>query len=270
MKKVLLTITLIALISNIYSQEIKQIQGAKGRYYITGEVSEEQAKQKALAEAKVDALKKAGVAEHIQSYDMLFKSEVGSKFEEVFMSDKQSEIRGAVRDYTMEYEKGIDESRNFYIEVIINANVILYNTSADPAFTVNIEGFKAGYQNGENLVYTITPSQNCYLNIFNIFEKNATLIFPSKWEKQQLFEGGKTYRFPLTNLLKDGYSLEKTTKEPEKNKMVFVFTKELTPFIKFKINNDEDQVTNFEDISSWIFSISPDKRTSHYISFVIY
>lgn len=272
MKKVYLLLILVLTITNTFSQEIKEIVGAKGRYNITGEVSEEVAIQKALAEAKVDALKKAGVAEHIQSYNMLYKSEVGDKFEEVFMSDKQSEIRGAVQDYTMQSEKGIDENKNFYVEVTIKAKVILYKNSPDPAFSVNIDGIKQGYPSGAKLTYTITPSQNCYLNIFNIFEKNATLIYPTKWEKQQLFEAGKTYRFPLTDLLKDGYELVKTTKEPEKNKMVFVFTKELIPFIKYKIDNpeDENQVTTFEDISSWIFSISPDKRTSQYVPFVIY
>lgn len=269
MKKLIVLSTLLLITSVLLSQEKKQIIGAKGRYIIMGDVSEEIAKQKALADAKVDALKKAGVAEHISSYDMLFKSEVGDKFEEVFMSDKQSEIRGAVQDYTMRVEKGLDEQKNFYLEVTIDATVILYNTSADPAFSVEIDGIKQGYKNGEMLIYTVTPSQNCYLNIFNLYEKNATLIFPNKVEKQQLFEAGKTYRFPIARELPDGYELEKTTKEPEKNKLVFVFTKSLIPYIKFKIVND-DQYTSFEDISSWMFSISPDKRTSYYESFVIY
>jgi hypothetical protein len=172
----------------------------------------------------------------------------------------------------MVFRKVLDEQQNFNIEVSIDADVILYKTSSDPAFTVNIDGIKHGYQNGEKLVYTITPSQNCYLNIFNIYEKNATLIFPTQWEKQQLFEAGKTYRFPLTDLLKDGYELVRTTKDPEKNKMVFVFTKDLIPYMKYKIINEEDgdQVTSFEDISSWLYSIPPDRRTNHFDSFVIY
>lgn len=272
MKKIVLVILVLLTVSSSFAQEIKHIKGAKGSYLISGSVSEEEAKMKALAEAKVNALKMAGVSENIKSYDMLFKSEIGSKYEEVFMSDKLSEIRGAVKDFIMEYSKGLDEYKNFYIEVTIEANVILYKTSADPAFSVNIDGIKQGYQNGDKLAYTITPSQNCYLNIFNIYEKNATLIYPSKYEKQQLFEAGKTYRFPLTDLLKDGYDLERSTKDPEKNKMVFVFTKDLIPFMKYKVIDEEDgdQVTTFEEISSWLFSISPDRRTNHFVSFVIY
>jgi len=267
MKKIaLITLASLMLLSS-YAQkmEIKHIKGAKGSYLISGSVSEEAAKMKALAEAKVNALKMAGVSESIKSYDMLFKSEVGSKYEEVFMSDKQSEIRGAIKDYTMEFRKGLDEQQNFYVEVIIEANVILYNTSADPAFTASIDGIKQGYQSGEKLTYTITPSINCYLNIFNIYDKNAALTFPNAYEKQQMLEAGKSYTFPLNKNIE--YPLERTTVEPENNKLIFVFTKDLIPFMKYK---GEDQETNFEDVSSWLFSISPDRRTNHFISFVIY
>jgi len=266
MKKLIAISSFLFISSILFSQEIKQIQGAKGRYIISGEVSEEAARQKALAEAKVDALKKAGVAENIQSYDMLFKSEIGDKYEEVFMSDKQSEIRGAVQDYTMQFEKGIDEFKNFYVEVTINANVILYKTSADPAFDAVIDGIKQGYKNGDKLSFTIKPTIDCYLTIFNIFEKDAALTYPNPWENQIKFEGGKTYKFPQNSQILD-YPLEKSTKEPEKNKMIFVFTKDLIPYIKY---SGDDQITTFEDISSWIFSISPDKRKSHYVPFVIF
>lgn len=263
-KTALLTLVILAFLS-VSSQEIKHIKEAKGLYNITGEISEEAAKQKALAEAKVNALKMAGVSENIKSYDMLFKSEIGSKYEEVFMSEKQSEIRGAIKDYTVAYSKKLDEYNNFTIEATIEANVILYKTSADPAFSVSIDGIKKGYQSGEKLSFTVTPSINCYLNIFNIYEKNASLSYPNPYEKQQMLEAGKSYTFPLNKNI--DYPLERTTVDPEKNKLIFVFTKDLIPFIKYK---GDDQETNFEDVSSWLYSISPDRRTNHFISFVIY
>ena len=247
------------------AQEIKHITGAKGQYTITGTVSEEEAKSKALAEAKLNALKMAGVSENISAYDMLFKSEVNSKYEEVFMSDKQTEIRGAVQHYTMNFTKGMDEFKNFVIEVVIDADVVLYKTSPDPALSVGINGIKAGYQNGEKLTFTITPSMNCYITIFNIYDKEASLTYPNAFEKQQYLEGRKSYTFPLNPQI--DYPLEKTTKEPEKNKLIFVFTKDLIPYVNF---HGDEQLTNFEDVSAWLFSIPPDKRVSQYVSFVIY
>jgi hypothetical protein len=265
MKKSVLAISLSFIFLTSFAQEVKHIKGAKGNYMISGSVSEEDAKMKALAEAKVNALKMAGVSENIKSYDMLFKSEIGSKYEEVFMSDIQSEIRGAVKDYTATFSKGLDEQKNFYIEASIDADVILYKTSADPAFTVSVDGIKQGYQTGEKLSFTITPSINCFLNIFNIYDKNAALTYPNNYEKQQMLEAGKSYTFPLNN--KIDYPLERTTVDPEKNKLIFVFTKDHIPFIKYK---GEEQTTSFEEVSSWLFSIPPDRRTNHFVSFVIY
>jgi len=118
------------------------------------------------------------------------------------------------------------------------------------------------------MFFTITPTQNCYLNIFNLYEKNATLTFPNYYEKQQLFESGKTYKFPLSEII-DGYELERTTKDSETNKLVFVFTKDNIPYINFELI-DGDQITSFEEMSAWLFTISPDKRVNNFVSFVIY
>ena len=265
MKNLAVIFSLLIISTSIFSQEIKHIKGATGRYSITGEVSEEMAKQKALAEAKENALKMAGVSENINAYNMLFKSEIGSKYEEVFMSDKQSEIRGAVKNIVPQFNKGMDEFKNFFIEVSIEADVILYKTGPDPSFKVAINGIKQGYQNGEKLTFTVTPTMNCFINIFNIYEKEAALTYPNNYEKQQYLEGGRTYTFPLNPQI--DYPLEKSTKEPEKNKLVFVFTKDKMPYINI---HGEEQNTSFEDVSSWLFSISPDKRYSQFVSFVIY
>lgn len=269
MKKIILIYFLLSAII-VRAQEIIKVENATGRQVIAGSVSEDEARAKAIALAKVDALRKAGVTEHIQSYEMLYKSEVGNQFDEVFMSDMFSEIRGAVRKYVIvKIEKGIDEYKNFYIEATINAEVILYSIGKDPAFQVSIEGIKQGYQSGERMRYTVTPTQDCYLNIFNLYENNASLIYPNQFEKSRLFKAGEKVTFPLSELI-DGYTLEKSAKKPETNKLVFVFTKENIPFINFKLNQEGDQVTTFEDISTWLFSISPDKRVNYFIQFVIY
>lgn len=246
------------------------IRNAVGREVIAGNLTQEAAKAKALIAAKLDALRKAGVSEHIRSYEMLYRSEIGTRYDEVFMSDILSEIRGAVCGYKVVKEtKGIDEHQNFYIEIIIDADVVHYKNGCDPAFRVSIEGIEKGYKNGEKLTYTITPTKDCYLNIFNIYERNATLIYPNHYEKCRLFKAGETVKFPLSNLI-DGYTLERSTPEPEQNKLLFVFTRDKIPYISIRTNREGDQETSFEEISSWMFSISPEKRTNYLIQFVIY
>ncbi|MGD9978105.1 MAG: DUF4384 domain-containing protein [Bacteroidales bacterium] len=269
MKNLIVTLLATFQVILVLGQDIIHITGVKGKQVIAGSINEDEAKGRALAEAKLNALKMAGVSEHIQSYDFLFKSEVGSKFDEVFMSDMQSEIRGAVKSYTMNADKGIDEFNNFYVEVTIDADIILYTNGPDPAFRVNIDGIKQGYQNGDKMQYTITPTIDCYLNIFNLYENSASMIFPNPYEKSKKFKAGETVTFPQSSLL-DGYVLEKTTQEPEKNKLLFVFTKRNIPYINFRLNQDDDQITSFEDISTWLFSISPDERVNYFMQFVIY
>lgn len=266
-----ITFLIISLIfsTSVFSQEI-HISGAKGRKLIVGNITEDEAKKQALAEAKLNALKMAGGSEHIQAYDMLYKSEIGNKYDEVFMSDVFSEIRGGVKQCNIiSSEKGMDEQKNFFVEVTIDADIILYSADPDPAFMVNIDGIKQGYQNGEKLKYTVTPTMDCYLNIFNIYENNASVIFPNEYEKTSIFRANEKIDFPRSILL-DGYILEKSTKDPEKNKLLFVFTKDKIPYIKYSINHEGDQITSFEDISSWLFSISPDKRVNYFMQFVIY
>jgi hypothetical protein len=252
------------------AQEITRVENATGRYVIAGSISEDEARTKAIAQAKIDALRKAGVTENIQSYEMLYKSEIGNKFDEVFMYDMFSEIHGAVKKYDIvKIDKGIDEFKNFYIEAVIDAEVVLYASAKDPTFQVNIDGIKQGYQSGERMRYTVTPTHDCYLNIFNLYENNASLIFPNHFEKSRLFIAGEKVEFPISEFI-DGYTLEKSTKEPETNNLVFVFTKDHIPYIKFKLNQEGDQITSFEDISAWLFSISPDRRVNYFIKFFIY
>lgn len=269
MKAISLLIISLTFCVSVFSQEI-HISGAKGRKLIVGNITEDEAKKQALAEAKLNAIKMAGGSEHIQAYDMLYKSEIGNRYDEVFMSDILSEIRGGIKKCEItSSEKGMDEQKNFFIEVTIDADIILYSTAPDPAFKVKIDGINQIYKNGEKLRYSVTPTMDCYLNIFNIYENNASVIFPNEFEKSIKFKADEQKVFPLSNLL-DGYVLEKSTKDPEKNKLLFVFTKEKIPYINYSINHEGDQVTSFEDISSWLFSISPDKRVNYFVQFVIY
>ncbi len=50
----------------------------------------------AINNAKVDALRKAGIEEHINSYTDYFRSGSNNKMEELFTSDVLSNIRGSV------------------------------------------------------------------------------------------------------------------------------------------------------------------------------
>ena len=118
------------------AQDIITVTGAKGSGIIAGTITPAQARQEAINQAKVEALRKAGVTENLQSYQSLFKSEVDNDFTEFFSSDVQAELQGAVKDYTIVKEENKVDGSVFFIEVTIDATVILYDAKPDPTLII--------------------------------------------------------------------------------------------------------------------------------------
>ena len=248
---------------NLSAQKQIKVSAIKGKAFISGDVSPNQAKELALNDAKINALKAVGVGENIKSYQLLFTSQEKNDYSQFFSSDIQSEIQGAVESFNIVNEATIKKSEvEIYFEITIDATVIKYETKPDITFDANIEGLKAVYNNHDNLIFNLTTSQNCYLTIFNINDSEATLMFPNAYEKQNSLQAKQPYKFPLGNV---DYELETNLKDKESNRIIFVFTKTEIPFIKM----DKEQVTTSEAIFSWIYSIMPDQRKVNYHSLFI-
>ena len=247
----------------VTAQKIVKVSGVKGIAYITGNISPNEAKALAVNDAKINALKAAGIGENIKSYQLLFTSQEKNDYSQFFNSDIQSEIQGAVESFSIVNEATVKKSDfELYIEITIDAAVIKYETKPDVTFDANIEGLKAVYNNHDNLSFSLSTTQNCYLTVFNINDLEATLMFPNAYEKNNSLVAKQSYKFPLGNV---DYELETNLKDKESNRLIFVFTKTEIPFIKM----DKDQVTTSEAIFSWIYSMMPDQRKVNYHSLFI-
>lgn len=250
-------------INNIFAQKNSQLSGIKGTAFITGDVSPNQAKIQALNEAKTNALKAAGIGEHINSYQLLFTSQEKNDYSQFFSSDIQSEIQGAVQSYEIKSEKTYCKSEfEIIYEVTINAYVIKYETKPDITFNANIEGVKGAYNNDENLTFNVKTTQVCYLTIFNITDKEAFMLYPNAYEKQVKCTPMESCKYPIAKI---DYTLHTDLKQQETNRLIFIFTKTLIPFIKM----DKEQMTTNENIFSWIYSIMPDQRKVEYLTLSI-
>ena len=247
----------------ISAQEIIEVRDIKGSALIAGDVSPKEAKLEALNNAKIKALEKAGIEEHIKSNELLFSSQQKNDYSQFFSSDIQSEIQGAVQSFKIKSEKINKKSESELIcEVTIDATVVKYKTKPDVSFDAKIDGLKAAYNNNEDLIFALKTTQHCYLTIFNITDNEALLLFPNGYEKQMVLDKSKLYKFPFAKI---DYTLVTNLKESETNRLIFVFTKIEIPFIKM----DKDQNTTTEDIFSWIYSIMPDQRKVEYKTFLI-
>jgi hypothetical protein len=258
----LFALVLFLLTFNLSAQKLVKVSGIKGVSYISGDVSVNQAKYSAINEAKINALKAAGIGENINSYQLLFSSQEKNEYAQFFSSDIQSEIQGAVASYDIINQTTIQKNQNeLYYEVTIDATVIKYDTKPDITFDANIEGINGVYNNLDKLTFSVKTTQNCYLTIFNINDNEATLMYPNSLEKQKLLNSNEINKFPP----QAEYELETNLKDKEFNRLIFVFTKTAVPFIKM----NKEQVTTNEAIFNWIYSIMPDQRKVEYRSLVI-
>ena len=249
-------------INSVFSQEIKEVNNIVGTAIISGNISPNNAKIMALNDAKINALKKAGIVENISSFQLLYSSQQKNDYTQFFTSDIQTEMNGAVKNYTITSDKLITKNNNELLyEVIINAEVILYSTKPDFSYTAKIDGLRSAYFNQENLNFDVTTSQDSYLKIFNITDPEATLIYPNNYEKDRVIKANTLLKFPIENI---DYALEIKLKK-ETNRLIFVFTKSPVSFIKL----DKNQITTQEDIFSWIYTIPPDLRRVEYKSFLV-
>ncbi len=266
-KSIVLLLVVLLFSSGLHAQRTINIKGAKGTGELVGRISYEEARREALNKAKVEALRKAGVSEHLQSYESLFRSEGDNDFSEFFSSDIQSELQGAVKDYEIvNHERKVDPQTNlFTVEVTIDATVVLYDTKPDPTFNVRVEGIKGVYEAGEILTFSVFATQKCYLHIFNISDTYTTQMYPNAWESFIEIPSNKKITFPFEQIIE--YELFKESDKPELNRLVLVFTKKPIHFLNH--SGGEEQKTSSEAIFSWIYGLTPDVRKVDYQVFTL-
>lgn len=260
--KILVLVLLLVIGLPSFAQKVSQVKGIMGTAYISGDVSPNQAKVQALNDAKLNALKAGGIGERISSYQLLFSSQQKNDYSQFFSSDVQSEIQGAVQQYEIKNERVYCKSEDEIVsEVTIDATVVAYDTKPDIGFDAHIEGIKGSYNNNDKLHFTVKATQECYLTVFNITDKEAFMLYPNAYEKQQKITPTETVVYPTVRI---DYTLHTDLKQ-ETNRLIFVFTKKQLPFIRM----DKNQVTTHENIFGWLYSIPPDQRKVEYLTLTI-
>ena len=224
--------------------------------------SYDQVKQKAIYDAKVNALKKAGISENISSYSDYFRSETEDKMEELFTSDILSNINGTVKNIEVLEEKaGFTPEMQMKVDVTISCTVIKYKTKKDKGFSAWVEGFKPVYKVGDGLTFTVKSTVDCYMRAF-VFTDESYILIPNEVEKSFLLQAHTVYTFPNADLM-DPYEMyiENAKKKRETNRMVILLLK-----------NDYYYTgpVEYKQITDWIMSIPPDERLIESFAFDIF
>lgn len=258
------------------AQQIMKFNGIKGEYIVdsNSDISLKAAFEKAVNEAKMEALRKAGVTENVSSSDIMTSSESGKGFKEEMNSFVSVEINGAVlNDSIVEKKSFTNQFGNLVAQVLINVDVIKYEARADASFDFKVEGVKEYYENGDLMNFSFLPYSEGYLKIFNVNDSESFIVFPFSSTEypflndtiDQKFKPNKLINFPVNKLMGDpatkqvGYGLS-TEAAREHNYLILVYTKQNVPF---KGN------LNYKSVLNWIYRISPDQRKVQFFDFVI-
>jgi hypothetical protein len=239
--------------------------------YASRDLTPEQTKTKAIEEAKRNALAEAGITETVSFTDFQYQFEDNDEFREIFQAISSIETGGEIIvDRVLSEEKSFNEFGNMQVDVEIEATIFRHKEKADRKFLFTVEGIDEVYQNESLLQFNFTPTQEGYLKIFNISDKETSVLYPYtdddhpqyNDEQDKLFTKRETVQFPIHPAYRDGYSLEIDTpgKTQEFNILLFVYTKENLPFI---------EEPTFNNIMKWIYATSPDQRVSAQEGFVI-
>jgi hypothetical protein len=134
-----------------------------------------------------------------------------------------------------------------------------------------VEGIEEYYKNDRLMRFSVTPSTNGYLKIFNVNDEVSSLLYPYKDEDRPYLNDNTDFQlkameetwFPVHNAFSDGYfiEIEKPDKDKEFNLLIFVFTRENIAFL--------DDASDMKEIMAWIYSIPPEKRVVKQFGFII-
>ena len=256
MRRILiLTIVLLLTIPGYsgYAQN-KKVRNVTGRCEITRDLSLSQAEQKALEDAKINAMRKAGVSERLWSVTGLINEDDGSEFSQVLSRMTTLEVNGLITVKDVNYSEEVIDGRRYAVATI-DADVKLVDTKVDLTFQMETDGLKGIYENGEILTFSIRVyGHDAYLKIFWFDDNGGSLIYPSDYDSDMLFKKDFEYKFPINPTIE--YTMEKLDKSHkfETINFIAVATKRDIPVL-------EDNIT-FDTVLKWIYTIPADERAA--------
>lgn len=264
MKKILIICLLLILATVIYAQKPKtESVEAIGEWVLSEDISREKAKEKALFEAKKEAMRIAGVPENVFSVSILSLGNGDDQFKEIASELGRISIDGVVIIKEVEYTTVHDErTQLFKMIASIKADVVVEQPKSDPEFQLEIKGIKnSSYKENEQLNFQLKPYKDCYIRVFwftSSLDGNGEMIFPYQdFYYDQLFKANQVYTFPLSDpqFVKTQTMVYTIYKEKEdlieNNIILIVALKDKIPFT--------GEVT-YQNVIRWLSKMDPSEK----------
>lgn len=83
------------------------------------------------------------------------------------------------------------------VRVSMNARVVSESGIADPSFSIRIGINKGEFRSGEEAVFTIKATRDCYVTVLNLAANDSVyVLFPNVIQKNNLLKAGDSLRIP--------------------------------------------------------------------------
>ncbi len=245
-----------ALAAPLHAQKIVKVKNVEGRWQVSDNVTLKEAEERALNEAKKEALRRAGVMENVWSVFGQITQESGTEFEEVYSQMNILAIGGMVNVTKQEVEEVWDtDTRSLYKVVTIDAEV-KKDDEADKAYALEVKGFAPVYNAGEAFTCSLRVfGTDSYLKFFWFDSNGGSLLYPNDYEGNRVLEAGKEYQLPFHYGVQYLMDKQSAGSGSEKINMMWVATKDNIPFT--------GEVT-YENVLKWIYAIPNSRRCAHY------
>jgi hypothetical protein len=214
-------VVFLGLIGSLMAQRMVKVDRAIGVVDFHQDITMSAAKEKALQEAKLNALRQAGVGENISENSLLFQQSSAEKADALFSSLISNQINGEIAGFEILSEglKTIMDRPSY--EVVIRAEVKVYDKEEASGIQLELGGLRNQYFDQEGLQFSVLPNRAGYLQAFVVSEAEVYQVYPNAYEKGGLLEGGQKVGFPVNKTV--DYILE-TTKAEAIHYLVLVYT----------------------------------------------
>lgn len=223
------------------------------------------AKTKAIRAAKLDAVEKAGVPEHIVGHTERYtstskeSSQIRVYVKVVDLLTQEATVSYEQKDLSLTYK--IEDGECYVKAEIRNAKV--WEDKEDPNFTFDIKGLPSICEEGSKLSFQVTPSQDCYIRIFFFDISSVTddteMLFPYEASDDQMFVAGQTVVFPPSDsrFVRGGKYDWRAGKDDKSEEVEEVAI--LVVALKDDVRSPKD--VSWNNVVEWMHSIPSDRRT---------
>ena len=198
-------------------------------------ISSEEAKTIALRNARLDAIEQVcGVSLQAETMVMDFQT-AGDFIHSISYGQVVEEKDKNWDTITLPAENPNDPPILIY-KITMQAKVVSREEKPDPAFKINLKLNRTTYQSGDEVIFNIKTTQDCYLTILNLAANDSVyILFPNKFVEDNFFEKNSSIQIPNKKNREQGFHIRvKTLPGFNKNSEVVkvIATKQRIDFIE--------------------------------------